>query len=76
MKKKIGKTLCNYEQFPTNFCEIEWAINQRPLTYVPDEIYKEVLTRYHMILGRNIDDNCTINFNEIINDNVRANVMI
>ena len=29
-----------------------------------------------MILGGNIDDNCTINFNEIINDNVRANVMI
>ena len=50
------------------------AINQPPLTYVADEIYEEVLTPYHIIFGRNIDDNCTINFNEMGSDNVRANI--
>ena len=52
------------------------AVNQRPLKYVADQIYQEVLTPYHTIFGRNIDDNCTINFNEMTNDNVRANVMM
>ena len=29
-----------------------------------------------MIFGRNTDDNCAINFNEMTSDNVWANVMI
>ena len=49
LKKVLGKALCNYEQLATNLCEIERAINQRPLTYVTDGVYEEVLTPYHMI---------------------------
>ena len=37
LKYFIGKTLCNYEQLTTYLCEIERAINQRPLTFVTDE---------------------------------------
>ena len=44
--------------------------NQQPLKHVADENYEEVLTPYHMIFGRNTDDNCAINFNEITSDNV------
>ena len=50
--------------------------NQQPLKHVADENYEEVLTPYHMIFGRNTDDNCAINFNEMTSDNVWANVMI
>ena len=50
------------------------AINQRPLKQVVDETY-EVLKPYH-IFDRNIDDNCTINFNEMASDNARANVLM
>ena len=70
LKKVIGKALCNYEQLTTNLCKIERAINQRPLTYVADENYEEVLTPYHMIFGKNIDDNSTTEFYEITSDNV------
>ena len=35
--------------------------------------YEEVLTPYHMIFGRNIDDNCTTDFYEMTSDNVREN---
>ena len=49
LKKVLGKALCNYEQLATNLCEIERAINQRPLTYMTDGVYEEVLTPYHMI---------------------------
>ena len=73
LKKVIGKTLCNYEQLRTYLCEIERVINQRPLTYVADENYEEVSMPYHMIFGKNIDDNCTTDFYEMTNDNVRAN---
>ena len=50
------------------------AINQRPLRYAVDENYEEVLTPYHMIFARNIDDNCTTDFYEMTSDNVRANL--
>ena len=73
MTKVIGKEFCNYEQLTTYLCEIEKAINQRTLTYVADENYEELLTPYHMIFERNIDDNCTTDFYKITRDNVRAN---
>ena len=41
--------------------------------YVADENYEEELTPFHMIFGRNIDDNCTIDFYEMTSDNVWAN---
>ena len=46
------------------------------MTYVADEIYEEVLTPYHMILDRNIDDNCTIDFNEMTSGHVSANALM
>ena len=52
---------------------IEKAFNQRPLTYVADENYEEVLTPYHMVFGRNIDHNCATDFCETTSDNLRAN---
>ena len=44
----IGKTLCNYELLETDLCEIQRAINQRPLIYVADKIYKDALTHYYV----------------------------
>ena len=38
--------------------------------YVADENYEEELTPFHTIFGRNIDDNCTIDFYEMTSDNV------
>ena len=38
--------------------------------YVADENCEEELTPFHMIFGRNIDDNCTIDFYEMTSDNV------
>ena len=75
MKKNIEKALCNYEQLTTNISEIERAINQRPLTYVPEEMW-ELLTPYHMTFDKNIDDNGTTNFKEMIKGNALANVMM
>ena len=69
LEKGYRKILCNYEQLKTYLCEIERAINQRPLTYVADENYEEVLTPYHMIFGMNIDDDCTTDFYETTSDN-------
>ena len=64
---------CNYEQLTTYLSEIERAINQRSLMYVADKNYEEVLAPYHMIFGRNIDDNFTTAFYQMTSDNVRAN---
>ena len=58
LEKGYREILCNCEQLKTYLCEIERAINQRPLIYVADENYEEVLTPHHMILGMNIDGNC------------------
>ena len=68
LEKGYRKILCNYEQLKIYLCEIERAINQRPLTYVADENYEEVLTPYH-IFGMNIDDDCTTDFYETTSDN-------
>ena len=63
--KVIEKALCNYEQLSSDLCEIERAINQWSLMHMADEIYEEVLMPFHIIFGRNIDDNCTIDFNQM-----------
>ena len=63
--KVIEKALCNYEQLSSHLCEIERAINQWSLMHMADEIYEEVLMPFHIIFGRNIDDNCTIDFNQM-----------
>ena len=41
--------------------------------YVADENYEEISTPYHMIFGRNTDDNCTTGFYEMTSDNDWAN---
>lgn len=70
LKKIIGKALCNYEKLTTSLCEVESAVNMRPLTYVNDEL-SNILTPYHMIYGRNIDSYCDNHLNEITSDDVR-----
>ena len=44
--------------------------------HVTAQIYEEVVTLYHMIFGRNIDDNCRISLYERRSDNVRAYAMM
>ena len=75
--KVTWKALCNYEQLTTNLCEIERAINERPLAYIADENYEEVLTPYHMISGSNIDNNCIYDFfYKMTSENDRTNFLM
>ena len=37
LKKSIGRTYLTFSELYTVLVEIEWAINERPLTYVSDE---------------------------------------
>ena len=54
LKKKLGKARVSYEELETVLIEIESVINNRPLTYVGDEIDKGPITPNHLIYGRKL----------------------
>ena len=49
--KTVGKAKLSYEELLTVLVEIESVLNDRPLTYVDEDIL-EVLTPSHVIYGR------------------------
>ena len=57
LKKVIGKAKLNFEELNTVIVEIEKCVNSRPLTYLSEEHEDTVLTPNHLIYGRNINRN-------------------
>ena len=57
LKKVIGKAKLNFEELNTGIVGIEKCVNSRPLTYLSEEHEDTVLTPNHLIYGRNIDRN-------------------
>jgi len=54
LKKILGKTFLTFEELQTTLCDIELIINSRPLTYVNEDDFGEVITPSHLIFGRDI----------------------
>ena len=53
LKKTLGQAKVNYEEMETLLCEVEGAINSRPLTYLKDDP-NESLTPAHLVIGRRL----------------------
>ena len=53
MKKVLGKAILDYEEMETVLIEVEGVINNRPLTFVYDDI-TEPLTPAHLLAGRSL----------------------
>ena len=56
LKRVVGKTKLSYDELVTVICEMENSINSRALTYLPEENYQALLSPYHLLYGRNIND--------------------
>ncbi|XP_028408219.1 uncharacterized protein LOC114530797 [Dendronephthya gigantea] len=54
LKKTLGRAFVTFEELQTVLCEIEVAINNRPLAYVSDDDLDEALTPFHLMHGRNV----------------------
>ena len=57
LNKSLGTKKLTYDEFLTVLSEIEKTINNRPLTYVYDELTEEPLTPNHLLYGRRINRN-------------------
>ena len=57
LKKTLNNKKISYDEFLTLLSEIERTINNRPLTYVYDDITEEPLTPNHMLHGKRIGKN-------------------
>ena len=54
LKKTLGKAFITFEELQTILCDIEVAINNRPLAYVSEDDLDEALTPFHLMYGRSI----------------------
>ena len=63
----------NFEELNTVIIEIEKCVNSRPLTYLSEEHEDTVITPNHLIYGRDIDRNESVQheFNELSGDDMR-----
>ena len=52
LKKTLGKAHTTFKELQTILCEVEIAINSRPLAYVGDDDLDELLMPLHLIYGR------------------------
>ncbi|CAB4030027.1 integrase core domain, partial, partial [Paramuricea clavata] len=52
LKKTLGRAYTTFEELQTILCEVEVAINNRPLTYVSEDDLDEPLTPFHLMYGR------------------------
>ena len=73
LKKVVGKAKLNFEEVNTVIIEIEKCVNSRPLTYLSEEHEDTVITPNHLIYGRDIDRNESVQheFNELSGDDMR-----
>jgi hypothetical protein len=54
LKKVIGKSSLSFEELETVLVEVENVLNNRPLTYVDNDVTEEVITPNRLICGRNL----------------------
>ena len=54
LKKVLGTSLISFTEMQTLLCEIECNLNNRPITYVSDDIGEEPVTPSHLIYGRKL----------------------
>jgi hypothetical protein len=54
LKKTLGRAFMTFEELQTILCEIEAAINNRPLAYLSEDDLDEALTPFHLMNGRSI----------------------
>ena len=54
LKKTLGKAFVTFEELQTILCEIEVAMNNRPLAYLSEDDLDEALTPFHLMYGRSI----------------------
>ena len=55
LKKVLMNTRLNYEELLTTIKEIENIINNRPLTYIYDDVSQDILTPNKLLFGRNLE---------------------
>lgn len=65
LKKILKKSFVTYEELLTVLGEIESVINSRPLYYASEDDIEEVLTPNHLIFGRNLSRQTTVENSEI-----------
>ena len=58
LKKTLGKAFVTFEELQTILCEIEVAMNNRPLAYLSEDDLDEALTPFHLMYGRSISTGC------------------
>ena len=73
LKKVVGKAKLNFEEVNTVIIKIEKCVNSRPLTYLSEKHEDTVITPNHLIYGRDIDRNESVQheFNELSGDDMR-----
>jgi len=54
LRKTLGQAKLTYDELLTVLIEIESTLNDRPLTYIYDEVGGEALTPSHLIYGRRV----------------------
>jgi hypothetical protein len=54
LKKTLGKAFVTFEELQTILCDIEVAVNNRPLAYVSEDDLDEALTPFHLMYGRGV----------------------
>ena len=54
LKKTLGKAFVTFEELQTILCEIEVAVNNRPLAYVSEDDLDKALTPFHLMYGRSV----------------------
>ena len=59
LKKSLWNARVNYQDLITILIQIQNVLNNRPLTYVYDNEFGDVLTPNKLIFGRNIDNEVT-----------------
>lgn len=55
LRKCLGKSLLNYEELLTFLAEIERILNNRPLTFINDDVNEEILTPSSLIYGKTVN---------------------
>ena len=73
LKKVVGKARLNFEELNTVIVEIEKCVNLRPLTYLSEEREDTGIIPNHLIYGRDIDRNKSVQhkFHELNGDDMR-----